>query len=125
MKRRDFLRFGLGLGTSSMLGGISQLAVAANDLEKSQAKQSGPFIVVFLRGGADGLAILSPLDDVNFQAARPPEMRFTPDKAGGVALNIPAAIVPKFTPGSKFKAAVNPRFAVSKAASYGHLGLSV
>lgn len=27
----------------------------------------------------------------------------------GVALNIPAAIVPKFTPGSKFKAAVTRR----------------
>ena len=89
MKRRDFLQFGLGLGTSSMLGGISQLAIAGNGMEKSQDKQSGPFIVVFLRGGADGLAILSPLDDVNFQAARPPEMRFTPDKAGGTALNIP------------------------------------
>ena len=38
-------------------------------------------VVVFLRGGADGLAILSPLDDPNFQAARPPEMRFTVEKA--------------------------------------------
>jgi DNA-binding protein HU-beta len=43
----------------------------------------------------------------------------------GVALHIPAAVVPKFTPGSKFKAAVNPSFAVRQAASYGHLGLSV
>jgi len=87
MKRRHFLQLGLGLSTS-MLGGISKFSFAANDSEKAKIQQLGPFIVVFLRGGADGLAILSPLDDANFQAARPPEMRFTPDKAGGASLNI-------------------------------------
>jgi uncharacterized protein (DUF1501 family) len=39
---------------------------------------SHPMIMVFLRGGADGLAVLSPLDDPHFIAARPPEMRFIP-----------------------------------------------
>jgi len=42
-----------------------------------------PFIVVFLRGGADGLSILSPLSDENFLAARPPEMRFSIQVSSG------------------------------------------
>ena len=34
----------------------------------------------------------------------------------GAALKIPAGIVPKFTPGSKFKAIVDPKAAARKAA---------
>ncbi len=37
----------------------------------------------------------------------------------GVALKIPAAILPKFVPGAKFKAAVDPKAAARKAAKSG------
>jgi DNA-binding protein HU-beta len=36
----------------------------------------------------------------------------------GVAVAIPAGIVPKFTPGSKFRAAVNPQATLRKTAGY-------
>lgn len=81
--RRQFLKIGL---TSSILG-VSELAYSL-DSKKSNSvliapKIMHPFIVVFLRGGADGLSILSPLNDENFKAARPPEMRFSIDSSGG------------------------------------------
>jgi DNA-binding protein HU-beta len=36
----------------------------------------------------------------------------------GVAVHIPAGVVPKFTPGSKFRAAVNPQAALRKTVGY-------
>jgi len=85
MKRRQFLKAGVAsavgavnanLALGSLFAGLSNWSFA-----NTNTSSSSPFIVVFLRGGADGLAILSPLDDPNFLAARPPEMRFTKDKA--------------------------------------------
>lgn len=81
--RRQFIQ--LTLATSLL--GISELALS-QDLKKSSSVLAAPqmlhpFIVVFLRGGADGLSILSPLNDENFLAARPPEMRFSIDSSGG------------------------------------------
>lgn len=89
MKRRTFLKSSALSSVSalntwslsqqlgvSMLTGISSLACAA-----TPESAITPLIVVFLRGGADGLSILSPLDDPNFLAARPPEMRFTKNNA--------------------------------------------
>jgi uncharacterized protein (DUF1501 family) len=92
MKRRSFLKTsaigafnaGIDLGLGSLLCGVSSLSFAANPEQSLKGRRSvheGPLIVVFLRGGADGLGILSPLDDPNFLAARPPEMRFAKDKA--------------------------------------------
>jgi uncharacterized protein (DUF1501 family) len=81
--RRQFLKIGL---VSSVLG-ISELAFSQNVKKSSSVlvapQMAHPFIVVFLRGGADGLSILSPLNDENFTAARPPEMRFSIDSSGG------------------------------------------
>jgi len=77
MNRRSFLQSAFASG----LLGAEGLAYAqtASPLEaRQQMSPSHPMIMVFLRGGADGLAILSPLDDPHFMAARPPEMRFTP-----------------------------------------------
>ena len=97
--RRDFLktsavmssslmtRLGSNLGLSGLLTGISNASFAA---EQNPTLQPSPMIVVFLRGGADGLALLSPLDDPNFLASRPPEMRFAIDKSANTALNLPA-----------------------------------
>ncbi len=36
----------------------------------------------------------------------------------GVAVDIPAGVVPKFTPGAKFKAAVDPKAALRKTAGH-------
>ena len=95
--RRDFLKrsaiissglmIGIGnLSLSGLLAGISNAGFAA---EQNTGLQPSPVIVVFLRGGADGLALLSPLEDQHFLAARPPEMRFAIDKSANAALNLP------------------------------------
>lgn len=80
MNRRLFLKS--GLAASGLLTGLSDWSFAdTNSTALSLNNRNGPFIVVFLRGGADGLGILSPLDDPLFLAARPPDMRFAIDKA--------------------------------------------
>ena len=81
--RRKFLKISL----ASSLIGIGDIAFA-QDLKKASnvlvaPQMLHPFIVVFLRGGADGLSILSPLNDDNFLAARPPEMRFAVESSSG------------------------------------------
>jgi uncharacterized protein (DUF1501 family) len=44
------------------------------------AATTGPVLVtVFLRGGMDSLAVVAPVDDVNYTADRPPEMRLLAD----------------------------------------------
>lgn len=87
MKRRQFLQASL-LGSGSLLAGISDWLIGAPNTEKWGGTNTRPFIVVFLRGGADGLAILSPLEDKNFLAARPPDMRFEMDKSANSILNL-------------------------------------
>jgi len=101
MKRRQFLQTSLAgyLGSLGLpFAGITDLAFAQSP--QNQSGQAGlgqksglilpasrvPLIVVFLRGGADGLSILSPLDDPDFVAARPPEMRFVPNHFNTQAL---------------------------------------
>ena len=80
MKRRDFLK--TGVAASGLLTGLSDWSFAqTGNSNRSSSQNNGPFIVVFLRGGADGLGILSPLEDPHFLAARPPDMRFAIDKA--------------------------------------------
>jgi uncharacterized protein (DUF1501 family) len=81
--RREFLKIAL----ASSLAGVADISFA-QDLKKaggvlSAPQMTHPFIVVFLRGGADGLSILSPLNDENFLAARPPEMRFSVEASSG------------------------------------------
>ena len=77
MKRREFIKGGLALS----MAGISDLVFAGDaplSVPTSLPNNRAPFILVFLRGGADTLSFLSPLDDPDFIAARPPEYRFTP-----------------------------------------------
>jgi uncharacterized protein (DUF1501 family) len=77
MKRREFLKGGVALS----LAGISDFALAGESPLTAPASLPNartPFVLVFLRGGADTLSLLSPLDDSDFIAARPPEYRFTP-----------------------------------------------
>lgn len=75
MNRRDFINKTTLIGTSaSLFGGISQFALAQKSHQIQSIKQTGPLIIVFLRGGADGLGILSPLEDSNFISARSPQL---------------------------------------------------
>ena len=77
MDRRTFINAS-SLSVFSLLSGVSQFSLAQTASKIKNVGQSGPFIIVFLRGGADGLGILSPLDEPSFIAARPPQMRFEP-----------------------------------------------
>jgi len=82
MKRREFLITSLGLPFASSFAGISDLAFSQTNtlaVPANLPNARAPFIWVFLRGGADTLSLLSPLDDPDFIAARPPEYRFTPN----------------------------------------------
>ena len=77
MKRREFLKGGVALS----FAGISDFVLAGDSTLTAPASLPNartPFVLVFLRGGADTLSLLSPLDDSDFIAARPPEYRFTP-----------------------------------------------
>ncbi|MBU3614809.1 DUF1501 domain-containing protein [Polynucleobacter sp. Latsch14-2] len=76
MRRREFLKGGVALS----FAGISDFALAGDSPLTAPASLPNartPFVLVFLRGGADTLSLLSPLDDSDFIAARPPEYRFT------------------------------------------------
>jgi uncharacterized protein (DUF1501 family) len=75
MDRRQFIKSS-SIGSLSLMSGISQFSLAQSPSKIKAVAQTGPLIIVFLRGGADGLGILSPLDDKNFRAARPPQMLF-------------------------------------------------
>ena len=84
INRRTFIKHtfkGLAIATAEALAGpvlgISNLALAQTPSDMKGFSGNGPFVVVFQRGAADGLAMLSPLDDQDFNAARPPDMRFT------------------------------------------------
>ncbi len=87
MKRRQFLQSSLATYWASSLGvslaGLSDFALAQTskgaDTPSKWLTANKPFILVFLRGGADTLSLLSPLDDPDFIAARPPEMRIKLD----------------------------------------------
>jgi len=87
MDRRTFINSS-SLSVLGLLSGVSQFSLAQTASKIKNVGQSGPFIIVFLRGGADGLGILSPLDEPSFIAARPPQMRFEPTitfvKKGGM-----------------------------------------
>lgn len=67
--RRNFLKAAGAAGCLAPFCGISSLSWAAS------ANANPLLVVVFLRGGADGLGFLAPTDDPDYVAARPPELR--------------------------------------------------
>ncbi len=88
--RRSFIKntlAGLSAFTfDSLLGpiqGIHNIVFAQTQRGVQSQADNGPFIVVFQRGAADGLSMLSPLEDPDFNAARPPEMRFSQNQSSG------------------------------------------
>lgn len=67
--RREFLKAASAAGCLLPLSGISGLAFG-------ESQRDRPLLVVlFLRGGADGLHLVAPTNDPDYLAARPPELR--------------------------------------------------
>ncbi|MBP2307303.1 DUF1501 domain-containing protein [Azospirillum melinis] len=73
------LMAGLGLAGGSLTGlpGVRSLAFAADKSVEAPVGTlgAGTLVVVFLRGGADMLALVAPADDPDYRAARTPELR--------------------------------------------------
>ena len=69
ISRREFLKASLSAGCVSAWPGISSLSYAG-------VGDTNPLLVVlFLRGGADGLSLVAPSADPDYIAARPAELR--------------------------------------------------
>jgi len=74
MNRRDFLKAVVASGCFLGAGGIRNLLQAST--AKTSASVSAPLLViVFLRGGADGLQLVGPTGDLYYVSSRPPQMR--------------------------------------------------
>lgn len=72
--RRQFLRSGLATATAlAIVPGIGRLAFAADGADR------GLLVIVHLRGGCDGLHLVSPATDADFIAARASDLRVTVD----------------------------------------------
>jgi len=69
ISRREFLKAASAAGCYLPLSGISGLAFG-------EGNEPGPLlVVVFMRGGADGLNLVAPVNDADYIGARPPELR--------------------------------------------------
>jgi uncharacterized protein (DUF1501 family) len=66
MNRRELLKT-LGYSSIAGAGGLHALSFSA--------QANNTLVFVFLRGGADSLHMAAPVDDPNYMAARPPELR--------------------------------------------------
>lgn len=74
MHRRSFLR--TTLGAAPLLAfGTSRLTNLAFAADSAVAADRDLLVSIFLRGGCDGLSLVAPVDDRDYVAARPPEMR--------------------------------------------------
>ncbi|MBV8657419.1 MAG: DUF1501 domain-containing protein [Burkholderiales bacterium] len=84
LTRRHFLQAAGSAGVLLPLTGISQLAWGAENTDRDL------LVIVFQRGGCDGLSLVSPVNDQGYIDARAPEMRVAAsgDKAG-LALDSP------------------------------------
>ncbi len=80
LSRRSLLRAG-ALGAVSWLGMRSALA---DITVRKQARNRDTLVIIFLRGGADGLNIVVPYLDDNYHRARP-SLRMSPPKSGPFA----------------------------------------
>jgi uncharacterized protein (DUF1501 family) len=83
MKRREFLQAATAAGCLAPFPGITNLLCAAT------ASDRPLLVVVFLRGGADGLQMVAPSADADYIAGRPPDLRVpeTGERAGFVLDN--------------------------------------
>ncbi len=84
LTRRGLLQGGLAAGLT-LLPGVPSVAYAAAGPTGSAAALD-TLVVVFLRGGADTLNLVAPVNDPDYRAARPPELRVA---EGGPAAGLP------------------------------------
>ena len=108
MKRRDFLKLTGGLALAPGVAGWV-----------SAEPTTGPvFVMIFLRGGADGLHLVAPSADPLYVAARPADLRVAAegDKAGPLLAN---ALVPDL--GFRLHPALAPLHPLYQA---GHLAVA-
>ena len=89
--------------------------IAKNDLSKAAA---GRILDTFIETVQTAVKKGDPVTLVGFGTFKSVKRaaRTGKNPSTGAALKLPAATVPKFTPGSKFKAIVDPKVAARKAA---------
>lgn len=86
LSRREVLATGAGALALVPLTPAVRVALAAEGAAREM------LVVVFLRGGADGLHILAPVDDPNYVAARARDLRLGERGDGaGLRLDAPGA----------------------------------
>ena len=73
MKRRQFLKICSGSLVAFAGSRIGHLSFAAD----SAARPDHLLVVLFLRGGCDGLNLVAPANDLSYIAARPEDLRLT------------------------------------------------
>lgn len=66
--RRRLLAGGLGVGVAALVDQLVSTRVSFADVG---APDTGTLVVMFLRGGMDGLSVVVPADDLNLLSARP------------------------------------------------------
>jgi len=74
ISRRSFLRTSLTAAPLVTFGASSLTRLAFAE-DSAVAADRDLLVSIFLRGGCDGLNFVAPVDDRNYLAARPPEMR--------------------------------------------------
>ncbi|MBV8165144.1 MAG: DUF1501 domain-containing protein, partial [Alphaproteobacteria bacterium] len=81
LSRRALLAATAAAGALATVPFVGRLALAAPG---SAGAREGCLVVVFLRGGADGLMLVGPTNDPTYTAARPPDLRVLDagDRAG-------------------------------------------
>jgi uncharacterized protein (DUF1501 family) len=98
--RREFLA---GCGAAATMIASSRLRSVCFAAEAPAAPNFGIVVVVFLRGGMDGLHLVAPANDKDYVAARPPELRVEAegDNAGLALQNSPAGLDFRLHPSAK------------------------
>ena len=74
LSRREFIKAASAAGCLLPLSGVSHLAWG-NSATSAGLKPNPLLVTVFLRGGADGLNLVSPVNDADFIDARPADLR--------------------------------------------------
>lgn len=92
--RRTLLQGGLAAGLV-MVPGIRHVAYAAGAAAEAHGAGAAAetLVVVFLRGGADTLNLVAPVDDADYIAARVPELRVR-GEGGAAGLRLDQAMAP-------------------------------
>ncbi|MEI6265715.1 MAG: twin-arginine translocation signal domain-containing protein, partial [Sphingobacteriia bacterium] len=82
MQRRDFIQQCSSATAAMMLTGITGISMRPSFMPNNEI-----FVLVFLRGGCDGLQLIAPVNDPHYFADREPALRVTESgENGGIKL---------------------------------------